>query len=60
MPEGVGYKGKNGASNGARSININSGDTESGSVNQENVLPGTGSKYNPDGTKRTLGLNTGG
>tara|TARA_R100000458_G_scaffold25374_1_gene22865 strand:+ start:652 stop:825 length:174 start_codon:yes stop_codon:yes gene_type:complete len=55
-----GHYSKSGASKGAKSIDINSGDTESGSINKEDVLPGTGSKYNPDGTKRTLGLNTGG
>ena len=57
MPEGVGYKGKSGASNGAKTININSGNTESGSVNaDERYNPwGKGSKKNPTNSSETTG-----
>ena len=48
---------KSGASKGAKKIDINSGNTEDGSVNAENVLEGTGSKYNEDGSKRDLGVD---
>jgi len=57
MPKGVGYKGKSGASTGAKTININSGDTESGSVNaEERYNPwGKGSKKNPTNSSYTTG-----
>lgn len=57
MPEGVGYKGKSGASKGAKTIDINSGDTESGSVNaEERYNPwGKGSKKNPTNASQTTG-----
>ena len=57
MPKGVGYKGKSGASKGAKTININSGDTESGSVNaEERYNPwGKGSKKNPTNSSQTTG-----
>ena len=47
MPKEVGYKGKSGASKGAKSIDINSGNTESGSVNAEPYNP-----FTPDGKTR--------
>ena len=50
---------KSGASKGAKKIDINSGNTESGSINAEEVSPGTGSKYNKDGSKRDLGVGWG-
>ena len=57
MPKGVGYKGKSGASKGAKTININSGNTESGSVNaDERYNPwGKGSKKNPTNASETTG-----
>ncbi len=57
MPKGVGYKGKSGASKGAKTININSGNTESGSVNaDERYNPwGKGSKKNPTNSSYTTG-----
>ena len=51
-----GHYSKSGASKGAKDTNIfHPETTESGKVNEE-VLPGTGSKYNPDGSKRELGV----
>ena len=59
MPKGVGYKSQSGASNGAKDTNIfHPETTESGRVNEE-VLPGTGSRYNSDGSKRELGVGSG-
>ena len=57
MPKGVGYKGKSGASKGAKTIDINSGDTESGSVNEETRYNpwGKGSKMNPTKSSQTTG-----
>ncbi len=57
MPKGVGYKGKSGASKGAKTVNINSGNTESGSVNaDERYNPwGKGSKKNPTNSSYTTG-----
>ena len=57
MPKGVGYKGKSGASKGAKTVNINSGNTESGSVNaDERYNPwGKGSKKNPTKSSQTTG-----
>ena len=57
MPKGVGYKGKSGASKGAMAIDINSGNTESGSVNaDERYNPwGEGSKKNPTNSSYTTG-----
>ena len=47
---------RNGASNGAKTININSGNTESGSVNEERYNPwGKGSKKNPTNSSQTTG-----
>ena len=57
MPKGVGYKGKSGASKGVKTIDINSGNTESGSVNDdERYNPwGKGSKKNPTNSSYTTG-----
>ena len=58
MPEGVGYKGQSGASNGAKNIDpFNSKSTESGSVNDdERYNPwGKGSKKNPTSSSETTG-----
>ena len=47
---------RSGASNGAKTININSGNTESGSVNEERYNPwGKGSKKNPTNASQTTG-----
>ena len=44
------------ASKGAKTININSGNTESGSVNEERYNPwGKGSKKNPTNASQTTG-----
>ena len=61
MPEGVGYKSQSGASNGAKSIDINSGDTESGSINAEPYNPFTpdGKTRKGDRTPTSSSLNTG-
>ena len=56
-PQSAGRKHRNGASNGAKPININSGNTESGSVNaDERYNPwGKGSKKNPTTSSQTTG-----
>ena len=47
---------RSGASKGAKTININSGNTESGSVNEERYNPwGKGSKKNPTNSSQTTG-----
>ena len=47
---------RSGASNGAKTININSGNTESGSVNEERYNPWCkGSKKNPTNSSQTTG-----
>ena len=47
---------RSGASNGAKTIDINSGDTESGAVNEERYNPwGKGSKKNPTSSSQTTG-----
>ena len=51
-----GHYSKSGASNGAKTIDINSGNTESGSVNEERHNPwGKGSKKNPTNASQTTG-----
>ena len=51
-----GHYSKSGASNGAKTIDINSGDTESGSVNEERHNPwGKGSKKHPTSSSQTTG-----
>ena len=47
---------RSGASNGAKTIDINSGNTESGSVNEERHNPwGKGSKKHPTNASQTTG-----
>ena len=56
MPEGVGYKGQSGASNGAKTIDpFNSKSTESGKVNDdERYNPyGKNSNWNPSKASET-------
>jgi len=57
MPEGVGYKGKSGASKGATDIPFGSGNTEDGSANDETRYNpwGKGSRKNPSNSSYTTG-----
>ena len=60
MPKGIGYKkGKKAAKTErtAADPNAKKRNNTVNSVNEEVVLPGTGSKYNKDGSKRNLGVN---
>ena len=52
-----GHYSKSGASKGAKTIDINSGDTEGGSVNEETRYNpwGKGSKKNPTNSSQTTG-----
>ncbi len=58
MPKGIGYKNGKKAAKTERTAadpNAKKRNNTTNSVNEE-VLPGTGSRYNKDGSKRNLGV----